>query len=221
MKDKKIIEFIKKYKLSILFVIIVYLVAIFGIVLKVYEDLYKDLINTIQMIAEKNSFQIPLKFISFILIMVAFFIMFFIINNFNARKFYKQKNKKELLYSALIMKLAMIPIYVSFALIFGSLIGASLMPLLAGLIFFPYLILGMVSVAFITLPAIVFFIFLSIICWLILMNSTIYVFYYLVLISKETKQKKFLYFIQALLSMIFCLDVVWVLVLYKKLKRKA
>lgn len=118
MEDKKIIEFIKKYKLSILFVIIVYLVAIFGIVLKVYEDLYKDLINTIQMIAEKNSFQVPLKFISFIFIMVVFFIICFIINNFNARKFYKQNNKKELLYSALIMKLVMIPIYVSFALIF-------------------------------------------------------------------------------------------------------
>lgn len=221
MEDKKIIEFIKKYKLSILFVIIVYLVAIFGIVLKVYEGLYKDLIITIQMIAEKNSFQVPLKFISFILIMVVFFIMFFIINNFNARKFYKQNNKKKLLYSALIMKLAMIPIYVSFALIFESIIGASLMPLVAGLIFFPYLILGMISVAFITLPAIIFFIFLSVIGWLILMNSTIYVFYYLVLISKETNQKKFLYFITALLSMIFCLDVVCVLVLYKKQKRKA
>ncbi len=220
MEDKKIIEFIKKYKLSILFVIIVYLVAIFGIVLKVYEDLYQDLINTIQMIAEKNSFQVPLKFISFIFIMVVFFIVFFIINNFSARKFYKQKNKKELLYSALIMKLAMIPIYVSFALIFNSVIGVSLMPLVAGLIFFPYLILGMVSVAFITLPVIVFFIFLSVIGWLILMNSTIYVFYYLVLISKETNQKKFLYFIQALLSMVFCFDVVCVLVLYKKQKGK-
>lgn len=219
MEDKKIIGFIKKYKLSILFVIIVYLVAIFGIVLKVYADLHKDLIITIQMIAEKNSFQVPLKFISFILIMVVFFIMFFIINNFNARKFYKQNNKKELLYSALIMKIAMIPIYVSFALFFESIIGASLMPLLAGLIFFPYFILGMVSVAFITLPAILFFVFLSIIGWLVLMNSTIYVFYYLVLISKETNQKKFLYFITALFSMIFCLDVVCVLLLYKKRKR--
>ena len=219
MEDKKIIGFIKKYKLSILFVIIVYLVAIFGIVLKVYADLHKDLIITIQMIAEKNSFQVPLKFISFILIMVVFCIMFFIINNFNARKFYKQNNKKELLYSALIMKIAMIPIYVSFALFFESIIGASLMPLLAGLIFFPYFILGMVSVAFITLPAILFFVFLSIIGWLVLMNSTIYVFYYLVLISKETNQKKFLYFITALFSMIFCLDVVCVLLLYKKRKR--
>ena len=216
MEDKKIIQFIKKYKLSIFFVIIVYIITIFGIVLKVYEGLYKDLVTTIQMIAEKNSFQVPLKFLSLLLIMIVLFIIFFIINNFNAKKFYKQKNKKELLYSALIMKLALIPIYVFFAFIFESIIGASLMPLLAGLIFFPYFILGMVSVAFITLPAIIFFIFLSVIGWLILMNSTIYIFYYLVLISKETNQKKFLYFITAFISMIFCLDVVCVLVLYKR-----
>ena len=219
MEDKKIIEFIKKYKLSIFFVIIVYMVAIFGIVLKVYEDLYKDLINTIQMIAEKNSFQIPYNFLCFILIMLIFFIIFFIINNFSARKLYKQTKQNELLYSALIMKISLIPIYVFFALAFESIIGTSLLPLVAGLIFFPYLILGLVSVAFITLPSVLFFVFLSVIGWLVLMNSTIYIFYYLILISKETSQKKFLYFIIALLSMIFCLDVVCVLLLYKKRKR--
>lgn len=218
MEDKKIIEFIKKYKLSIFFVIIVYLVAIFGIVLKVYEDLYKDLIITIQMLAKKNSFQIPYKFLCFILIMLIFFIIFFIINNFSARKLYKQTKQNELLYSALIMKISLIPIYVFFALTFESIIGTSLLPLVAGLIFFPYLILGLVSVAFITLPSVLFFVFLSVIGWLVLMNSTIYIFYYLILISKETSQKKFLYFITALLSMIFCLDVVCVLLLYKKEK---
>lgn len=219
MEDKKIIKFIKKYKLSIFFVIIVYLVAIFGIVLKVYEDLYKDLINTIQMLDENNSFQIPYKFLCFILIMIIFFIIFFIINNFSSRKLYKQTKRNELLYSALIMKISLIPIYILFALAFVSIIGISLLPLGAGLIFFPYLILGLEAVTFITLPSVLFFVFLSVIGWLVLMNSTIYIFYYLKLISKETSQKKFFYFITALLSMFFCLDVVCVLLLYEKRKK--